>query len=529
MRLPCGGAGNDQLFGGEGNDEYLVTGQFGNDTIIDTDGLGLIKVDGTEVKVGKRLGEYLWESEDGKLHIAAVPDRHSNGDMGRKIVIARKGDPNNAIVIKDWNNDNLGLIIPDTEYNPVNTTDFNIQYVNTPNDPAQSYYNILATEHNDIIDVEQIQEGNLAEANLRVYAGKGSDTIITGSGHDQVRVDYHPSSPYTIPAGTTGLPAHDTELVPSYQHDETTKHIINNGYNIIATNAGNDLIIGGYGSDFINAGAEDDNLISDDDQVYGHGGADSISGGAGNDVLYGDGIIIKEFSPLSERFFNSEYEARLEGLDEDRLNSLYAPIQMFTHAVNFGYHGDDVIEGEAGDDVIFGEGGDDELYGGDDNDLISADSLNIGIANQQTEAWNQQHGYASLSEYEKKQFWVGLYQTTAAQAGQDKLYGGDGNDHLGGGGDIDRIYGGTGDDIIYGDKDFSNSQAANSSQVPTVDGLRNTATSLHETTSIAGIAIDLDIRETFYNHGNDYLYGGDGKDTIYGDGGDDAYRAPLAA
>lgn len=516
-----GGDGNDLLLGGTDQDEYIFTEAFGNDTIIDTDGLGLIRVDGIEVKVGKRLGEFLWESEDGKLHIAAVPDRHSNGEMGRKIVIARKGDPNNSIVIKDWNDDDLGLVVPAVPYEVDNTPDFTVQYTSVVNNPENSYYTIHATVQNDIFDVEKFQNGDLKDANIFLYAGKGSDSIVTGTGNDQVRVDDHPSSPYTIPAGISGIPEHNTELVPSYNHDETTKRILGNYFNIVTTAAGNDLIIGGYGSDFIHAGVADDRLVNDNDEVFGLGGADYITAGAGNDTLYGDGLIIKEFAPLSERFFDRDGEARLQGLDEDRLNSLYAPIQTFTTGVNFGYHGDDVIEGEAGDDVIFGEGGDDELYGGDDNDLISADSLNIGIANQQTEAWNQQHGYASLSEYEKKQFWVGLYQTTAAQAGQDKLYGGDGNDHLGGGGDIDRTYGGTGDDIIHGDKDFSNSQAANSSQVPTVDGIKNTARSLHETTVIAGIEIDLESRETFYNHGNDYLYGGAGKDTIYGDGGSD--------
>lgn len=523
-----GGEGNDRLTGGLGVDEYLFDDDYGNDTIIDTDGLGSIEIDGTEVKVGKRLGEYLWESQDGKLHIAAVPAGYStsDGQPAIRVIIARKGDAANSIIIQDWKENGLGLNIPVTPYTPPNTEEIVVQYINNAATPSDSYFRITGTTNSDIIHAADM-EGDLDQHNLYVYGGKGSDSIKTGKGNDQVRVDHHPSSPYMLPPEGTyeklpsGVPVHKTKLVLSYQHDEITKRILGNYFNTVDTNEGNDLIIGGYGSDFINAGVTNNNLSGDDDEVFGHGGADAITGGAGNDTLYGDGIVIKEFSPLSERFFNAGDDAKLEELDKDRLNSLYAPIQMFTQAVNFGYHGDDVIEGEAGDDVIFGEGGDDELYGGDDNDLISADSLNIGIANEQTEAWNQQHGYASLTGYEKKQFWVGLYQTTAAQAGQDKLFGGDGNDHLGGGGDIDRIYGGTGDDIIYGDKDFSNNQAANSSQVPTVDDLRYTATSLHETTSIASITIDLDTRETFYNHGNDYLYGGAGKDTIYGDGGSD--------
>ena len=41
-----GGADNDQLLGGAGADTYNFTGQFGNDTVLDSDGQGSLKIDG---------------------------------------------------------------------------------------------------------------------------------------------------------------------------------------------------------------------------------------------------------------------------------------------------------------------------------------------------------------------------------------------------------------------------------------------------------------------------------------------------
>ena len=60
-----GGAGGDFLYGGAGNDSYTFSGTFGDDTIVDSDGAGIISVDSTTLNGGKKIGENVWESTDG--------------------------------------------------------------------------------------------------------------------------------------------------------------------------------------------------------------------------------------------------------------------------------------------------------------------------------------------------------------------------------------------------------------------------------------------------------------------------------
>ena len=65
----AGGAGDDVLAGGEGFDLYLYTSATdGNDRIEDSDGQGMIVVDGQALAGGiKKAGETEWTSADGKF------------------------------------------------------------------------------------------------------------------------------------------------------------------------------------------------------------------------------------------------------------------------------------------------------------------------------------------------------------------------------------------------------------------------------------------------------------------------------
>ena len=75
-----GGTGNDTLYGGAGNDTYVHYTGDGNDTIIDSDGTGAIKLNGssTALNGGNRKSDTdnLWESEDKQT----LYSRTSQGD-----------------------------------------------------------------------------------------------------------------------------------------------------------------------------------------------------------------------------------------------------------------------------------------------------------------------------------------------------------------------------------------------------------------------------------------------------------------
>ncbi|XGV97369.1 MAG: calcium-binding protein [Leptolyngbya sp. BL-A-14] len=100
-------------------------------------------------------------------------------------------------------------------------------------------------------------------------------------------------------------------------------NIVRTGDSSNATQAGNDLLLGGDGNDFLAAGAGDDALFggNGNDRLEADGGNDRVFGGAGDDQL-------------------------------------------------FASQGDDFISGDAGNDTLEGEEGNDTLIGGDGVDIM---------------------------------------------------------------------------------------------------------------------------------------------------------------
>lgn len=100
-----GGAGNDLLYGGADNDTYNFTDAFGKDTVIDSDGLGQIKIGGKEVGTAKGAGKRgVWVADLGGGDFAwlAVYDDASSS-TGKKLIITRASDADNTITINNFN------------------------------------------------------------------------------------------------------------------------------------------------------------------------------------------------------------------------------------------------------------------------------------------------------------------------------------------------------------------------------------------------------------------------------------------
>jgi hypothetical protein len=206
-------------------------------------------------------------------------------------------------------------------------------------------------------------------------------------------------------------------------------------------NEGDDLILGGPNTEFMDGGAGNDTLRggAGDDTILGGSGNDLIEGGVGNDSLSGGaGSDTYVFAGL---FFLPESDVIIEAsgnVDNDWLDfsglagpvnvdlsqassQLVSPLFFFfltlgnstavEHVVGTPF--DDVITGNSGNNILLGGDGDDVLDGGVGNDTLDGgngnDVLNGGI-------------------------------------GDDSLLGGAGNDTLVGGAGNDTLVGGAGDD-----------------------------------------------------------------------------------
>jgi trimeric autotransporter adhesin len=83
-----GGKGDDKLLGGAGADTYEFATGDGNDTIIDSDGQGDIKIDGITLTGGKRLDatSNIWQSADKQFTYTLVKDSATSD----RLLIGRK-------------------------------------------------------------------------------------------------------------------------------------------------------------------------------------------------------------------------------------------------------------------------------------------------------------------------------------------------------------------------------------------------------------------------------------------------------
>jgi len=454
-----GGEGNDILKGGEGTDTYTFTGNYGTDVITDSDGLGVIKIDGQVLNSANQQSENIYKNDSSGYTAVKV-----NG--GNNLIISKEGDAN-RIIINDWSEaKNLGISLQNATPTPPTATltgDFkkkiddhgtadtgddtyvmtNGNYTadeNAADGEAGAPDLITGTESNDVIDGksgsdalsgkagDDYIEGG-AEGDI-IQGGLGKDTLNGGAGDDAIYgssdmdinkptdVNFtQPVNDYLYPQATgfnwtKGYRTTWENGVPISSNNAPRNRLADDQGNIIDGGTGNDFIAAGTGADYVHGGA-------DKDQIWGMDKDDILFGDGGNDFIYGDGN-------------QQGNDTVVWSLPEN--------------------HGNDIIDGGEGDDILVGQGGDDAIFGGNDNDKIWGDDYN---STELEPTYN----------------------------GNDYIDGGQGNDTLIGGGKDDIILGGAGNDEIWGDDSESNLSIT--------------------------------------NHGNDHLYGGAGVDTLIGGGGND--------
>lgn len=412
----AGGQGNDILIGGQGEDSYRYGGEEdGLDTVVDSDGLGSLQIDGQTLAGGAQYGDIrVHRDEDGRLYAEA--------GNGRLFI-------DGAFVVENWQAGRLGITLSDPAPAPADPqTSREIQGDLAPRDfnPGQpgvqgqvDELGNLLTEGvaPDRVDLLLDSAGNDhvigggGDDILTAYRG-GDDLIEGGAGNDAMRA----GAGNDVVLGGAGRDVLSGEAGDDRLYADTRIEVA------AAITLGNTQTGSGQKADWLAGGAGDDLLIGDagNNVLSGGGGQDLLIGGAGDDYLLGDADYLPR--PVTDGVHFEETGWWVYPYDSDWVVTQGAehnytfqlaeggevsPADGQADVIYAG-NGNDVAWGGLGNDIVFGEGGDDKLIGEEGNDLLMGG------------------------------------------AGEDKLWGGEGADWLDGGTGADIVQGGLGDDILFG-------------------------------------------------------------------------------
>ncbi len=222
---------------------------------------------------------------------------------------------------------------------------------------------------------------------------------------------------------------------------------ITNWYNSLTPSQkaklGSNYIIGISGDDYIEG-------TTSKDVIIGNGGDDYLGGGNGDDILIGgDGYDVLAGGKGSDFMLGGKgddfYEAdnnddRIIEYFDEGIDSVYATVSYrLPDNVENLYFSEETKKSFTGignelDNIICGNAGNNTLFGLDGNDSI------YGFAGNDTLAGGEGIDFIYGDEG-NDMLWGG--------SDDDELYGGIGNDMLAGGSGNDRIYGEDGNDVLY--------------------------------------------------------------------------------
>lgn len=295
-----GGAGNDILKGGTGNDTYtLRASDIGVDTIVDSDGLGSIKViaaDSSEVTLGTGIINKLttsnntWQSEDKRFTYTT----RTETDGSNTLSISGAGI---SAVVKNFTSGNLGITLPGTVTNQPNPTtgqqilgDLEAVDFNAVEDGVQTQVDALG---NIITDPEQAKPDHAdmlydSVNDDEIIAGGGDDTInATRGGADWIKAD---SGRDTVQSGA-GDDLVELGTERDYGHGGAgDDRIYANTLRPLDEVMAQTVAALDDQADIMDGGEGDDTLVGDagSDALYGGAGKDLLVGGAGYDNMFGD-------------------------------------------------------------------------------------------------------------------------------------------------------------------------------------------------------------------------------------------------
>lgn len=393
-----GGGGQDTIIGGAGNDTYRFSGAFGQDVIVDSDGLGSIAMDGITLS-----GEASYDAQNHWTLTAGGQsfDLYHLGDE-EGLLVRKEGDTQNAIRISDFTigDSKLGLALQTSGGTVSNQT---LLGDRTTADI------LIGGDGNDFINASAQGTPDVRYgANDTVYGGAGNDTIqgsynevgfshyYGGSGNDEIwgrgNADGG-SGNDTITMGGTIVYSQDFR-VADYR---TTSPILHGGSsNDTLYGAGQAQVYGDEGDDFIQTfiswePIRDSEIVTEDEWSYSSyylremaAPQWTIDGGEGEDTLFlqldrnvidlGYGQYASQsttgiYANLSQGYFELTLNKPDDITQGDRQWIFYNPTATASIANVENLYGtsrDDTLIGDDGDNYINGG----TYYGESNNDLI---------------------------------------------------------------------------------------------------------------------------------------------------------------
>ncbi len=465
--LSGGDSSADRLMGGIGSDVYAFTGKWGNDTVIDADGVGSLQVEGFEggLPEGKLVygSKSVYYSADNKVRYVVCP-----GSDGTQALLVLVRGSASAIRIEDWSpSRNFGITLVDSTTAPP-TTRHAIGDVQKLTDKDGKF--LIGG------DFGYVTGSSVAMAQ-DVFNGNGAaDELLGGLGNDGL-------------AGQAG-----NDVIDGGDGDDLV--IGGLGEDALAGGSGNDVIIGGEARFLYWAGAPGEyftTLITakEDPQLA----TKIVSGTAGGLALKSVGFTWAVERTDAERFsastatFNGTVVTGSAGLytNEGQLIGFRAAdgeADAGGNVIDAGAGNDvvmagasdDVVDGGEGDDDLLGMGGADVMSGGKGSDILWGDGLAVAGQLGATDSY-----------------------------GDDTLMGGEGNDAVVGQGGSDQLFGGDGDDQLNGDVIVDHEHQE----------VSLTPSSAHGNDVLDGGAGNDTVTA---DGGNDILLGGEGNDVMRGDG-----------
>lgn len=338
----------------------------------------------------------------------------------------------------------------------------------------------------------------------------GADALSGGDGVDTV--DYNErSSSEAVTVSIDGV-ANDGDQPVGSENDNVLTDVEN-----VRGSAGSDTIIGSLGPNTLMGGAGSDTVSGSggDDELHGRGfnhpgegsfpgdGENAIFGGEGNDKLFG----------------NDDNDDLRGGDGSDELSGSSAGDHLA------GDGGNDLISGSTGNDDILGGPGDDTIEAGPDDDEIDAGDGNDVVDG--ASGSDDMHGgvgsdtvtYADGCFDGSTEIQCDPVTVTIDDNSNDGRAGGD-NVRT----DVENVIGGTGNDTISGtagpnvlDGHDGNDTINGLGGDDTLDGAGRDPSNYTDNDTLNG------------GSGNDYLLGGLGADTMNGENGDDLLDGGLGA
>lgn len=530
-----GKAGSDYLEGGTGNDTYLLqTSSDGIDTIADSQGANIIKIDGTTVtgafSLAEGMGGTIYYSADKSYQLRTMAE----GVWRLSVKNASTGQYAAVADLKGWDNGDYGLT-----KDAVDAAPERIAPILYPNSNAYLAFDAAAApkgvtfgggNKSDSFNGSNYSDVITTGGGLSNYVSTftGDDMVVGGEGRDFIRTGSNVVST-TVTDNDIAFGGDESDVLMGGSGDDQLWGGFDNGENT-ATGADSDSrgdwVSGEVGNDLLGGSHRSD-------VMFGGAGEDIMMGGAGADLMLGDGryapyskaIGLDYVESLTQSFIWSDtagdmvkvmpsnyslhpvmvasglafsWTWALSGANDYTLTT---PAGLITNLRLDLNGGADAMDGGEGDDWMAGQTGDDTLYGGQGDDILYGDDIS-----------GQMAGADQGDDI--------LY----GDAGADHLYGGAGNDILYGGTEADILYGEAGEDQLFGEEGDDKLEGG--------DGINMLFGGTGNDTLLGGAQTDIleggdDNDDLQGNDGDDIVVGGAGVDTLQGGAGNDVLEGGL--